>query len=116
MYIPDNKKDKIAFDNTLQKLNITKEELKAYVRPDKYEIHRNDKEFLEICEKIRKSFEKCITTDSDVLRGCVSRINLLEVEKIELLSDTTYRYGSFNYKRSNGKSFNWINDFYKRLK
>lgn len=115
-YIPDTLKDKELFDKTLEEKNITKDDLKAYVRPDKFDHHREDKDFLDICQKIRQSFDKCITTDSDVLQGCVWRINLDEVEKIEILNDNNYRYGSFNYVRSNGKRFNWREDFYKKLK
>lgn len=116
IFIPNNKKDKEKFNKLLKKYNITNDDLKAYVRPDKFKTHRTDKEYLNICEKIRKSFDKCITTDSDVLQGCIWRINLNEVEKIEFLNDTNYRYGSFNYVRSNGKRFDWIKDFYKNLK
>lgn len=43
--------DKEKFDKLLKEKNITLEELKAYVRPDKYETHREDKEFLNICKK-----------------------------------------------------------------
>lgn len=116
IFIPNNKSEKEGFDKLLKKHNITNDDLKAYVRPDKFKTHRTDKEYLNICEKIRKSFDKCITTNSDVLQGCIWRINLNEVEKIEFLNDTHYRYGSFNYVRSNGKRFNWIKDFYKNLK
>ena len=115
-YIPDTLKDKELFDKTLEEKNINKDDLKAYVRPDKFDHHREDKDFLDICQKIRQSFDKCITTDSDVLQGCVWRINLDEVEKIEILNDNNYRYGTFNYVRSNGKRFNWREDFYKKLK
>ena len=116
MYIPDNIEDKINFDKILEKFNITKEELKAYVRQDKYNGYRTDKEFLEICSKIRKSFDKCITKDSDVLQGCVWRINLDEIESIEILKNDGYRYGSINYIRSNGKRIDWIDDYYKKLR
>lgn len=115
-YIPDTLRDKELFDKILEEKNITKDDLKAYVRPDKFDHHREDKDFLDICQKIRQSFDKCITTDSDVLQGCVWRINLDEVEKIEILNDNNYRYGSFNYVRSNGKRFDWREDFYKKLK
>ncbi|MBQ2938436.1 MAG: DUF3841 domain-containing protein [Clostridia bacterium] len=115
MYIPNNLKEKENFANELKENNITKEELKAFVRPDKYKTHRTDKLFLETCKKIENSFDRCITSDSDVLQGCVWRINLSEIEKIEILNDKNYTYGSFNYIRSNGKRFNWINDFYKKL-
>lgn len=115
VYIPDSRQDKEQFDNQLVKYGITAEELKAVVRADKYNSHREDKEFLEICRKIRKSFDKCICEESDVLQGCVWRINLDEVLKIEMLKDTDYSYGTFNYVRKNGKRFNWIKDFYDNL-
>ncbi len=114
-YIPTSLEDKKIFDEELEKKGITKEELKAYVRPDKFPNHRTDKEFLDVCLKTRKSFDRCITTDSDVLQGCVWRIDMSEVEKIEILQDKTYRYGSLNYIRSNGKRINWQEDFYKKL-
>lgn len=116
IYIPDNLKDKEEFDKLLKKYNITGEDLKAYVRKDKYKTHRNDKEYLEMCEKIYKSFDKCITEESDILQGCVWSIKLDEVESIEILSDKNYMYGSLNYIRSNGKRIDWQNDFYKKLK
>ena len=37
-------------------------------------------------------------------------------EKIEILKNDGYRYGSLNYIRSNGKRINWIKDYYKKLK
>lgn len=116
MYIPDNIEDKLNFDKKLEKYNITKEELKAYVRHDKYNEHRKDDEFLNICSEIRKSFDRCITENSDILQGCIWRINLDEIESIEILNNDGYRYGSLNYIRSNGKRINWINDYYKKLK
>lgn len=116
MYIPDNLEDKNRFDCKLKKYSITKDELKAYVRHDKYNEYRTDNDFLKICNEIRKSFDKCITKDSDVLQGCIWRINLDEIEKIEILKDDGFRYGSLNYIRSNGKRIDWIKDYYKILK
>ncbi len=116
MYIPKNLLDKERFDKKLQKLNITKEELKALSRPDKYESHRMDKDYLNICNEIKKSFDLCITEESDILQGCVWRIELDEIEKIEFLSDPKTCYGSLNYIRKNGKRSNWREDFYKKLK
>lgn len=115
-YIPSSLKDKKEFDEKLKKYNITFEELRAYVRKDKYRAHRIDQGYLEICEEIRNSFERCITEDSDVLQGCIWRINMNEIEKIEILNDKEYRYGSLNYVRKNGKRLNWQKDFYKKLK
>lgn len=116
VYIPKNLKDKEDFDKELLEYNITKEELKAFVRPDKYGSHRSDNDYLNICKKIHDSFDECITEDSDVLQGCIWRLNLNEVESIEILNDDKYCYGSFNYVRNNGKRFDWVKDFYKKLK
>jgi len=116
MYIPSSIEDKNDFDNKLKKYNISKDDLKAYVRRDKYDSYRKDNEFLNMCNEIRNSFDKCITKDSDILQGCVWCINLEEIEKIEILMDDNYRYGSLNYIRSNGERIDWLEDFYKKLK
>lgn len=116
IYIPNNFLEKNKFDKKLEKYNITSEDLKAYVRYDKYESRRDDSNFIKICNEIRESFNKCITKDSDILQGCIWRINLDEIEKIEILKDDGYIYGSLNYVRSNGERFNWIDDYYKQLK
>lgn len=115
IYIPESKHDKEQFDKKLARDNITEEELKAVVRADKNKHNRTDKEFMDICCKIKKSFDRCISEESDVLQGCVWRINLNEVTNIEILSNTDYGYGTFNYVRKNGKRFDWINDFYNML-
>ena len=115
-YIPISLKDKETFDKKIEELGISNEELEAFMIPDKYECFRTDKEYIKICEEIRKSFNRCITRDSDVLQACVWKINLSEVESIELLNDTNHIYGSLNYKRSNGTRINWRKDFYKKLK
>lgn len=114
-FIPKDKKDYQEFNKLLSKYNVTDEDLKAYIRKDKYDNHREDKEFLDICNQIKKSFDRCITNDSDILQGCVWRINIADVENIEILQKDGYSYGSINYIRSNGERFNWIEDFYKKL-
>ena len=116
IFIPNSLKEKEEFDKLLKKYNITDEELKACVRSDKYKEHRKDKKYLEICDKIRNTFDRCITEDSNILQGCIWRINLDEVEKIEILNDDGYVYGSLNYIRSNGKRIDWQKDYYKLLK
>jgi len=115
-YIPNSLNDKILFDKKLKEYNITNDDLKAYVRKDKYKTCRNDKNFVNICNEIRNSFDRCITKDSDILQGCIWRINLDEIEKIEILNNDEYVYGSLNYVGSNGKRFDWINNYYKSLK
>lgn len=116
MYIPDNKEDYLKFKSELEKYNITEDELKAYVRKDKYKFHRTDKEYLNICKKIKKSFDKTITTNSDILQGCVWNIKLEEIEKIEILKEDGYSYGSINYVRNNGKRMDWIQLYLRNIK
>lgn len=116
MYIPNSLKDKDNFEVKLKKYNITNEELKAYVRKDKFKLHRNDNDFINVCKMIENTFDRCITNDSDVLQGCVWRINLNEIENIEILKDDGYSYGTLNYIRSNGKRIDWKSDYYKMLK
>lgn len=67
-------------------------------------------------EKILKSFDRCITKESDILQGCVWRINIDEIDKIEFISDNNYIYRSLNYIRKNNKRINWQEEFYKKLK
>ena len=116
VYIPNDNKEKILFDEKLKKYNITKEELKAYVRKDKYKECRTDKDFLDICNEIESTFDRCITKDSNILQGCVWRISLSEIYKIKLIKDDGYTYGSINYIRSNGKRMDWQELYYKHLK
>lgn len=116
LYISDSIEDKLKFDKKLEENNISLEDLKAFVRKDIYNRHRTDKEFLEICKEIEKSFSKCITNDSDVLQGCVWKINKEDIESIEILPKDDNVYGSLNYVREDGKRFDWVNDFYNRLK
>lgn len=115
-YIPNDNKEKILFDKKLKEYNITKEELKAYVRKDKYRECRTDTDFINVCNEIESTFDRCISKDSNILQGCVWRISLSEIYKIELMKDDGYTYGSVNYIRSNGKRMDWQEQYYKHLK
>ena len=116
IYIPKSIADQENFQKELDSHGVTSEDLRVVARPDKYGTCRNDTAFLAACQKIGDSFERCITKDSDTLQGCVWRIYLSEVESIELLHDSNYSYGTFNYKRKDGTRFDWVEDFYKLLK
>lgn len=115
-YIPNSMEDKEKFDKKLLDYNISHNDLEAVVRKDKYEFQRRDVDFLKMCDEIRNSFDRCITSNSDILQGCAWRINLEDIEKIEFLTDKNYRYGSLNYIRSDGERINWKKEFYKKLK
>lgn len=116
MYIPDSIGDKIAFENMLKEKNITMDDLKAYARHDLDSEFKRNSSFEKICSEIRTSFDKCITEDSNILQGCVWRVNIEDIEKIEILKDDGHMYGSLNYVRQSGERINWIQDYYRRLK
>lgn len=112
-FIPNSLNELNIFNIELKKYKITDKELLDYIR-NKDNV-RCDKEFIRMCKKIESSFDRCITTDSDILQGCIWRIDLDEIESIEILKDDGYVYGSLNYIRSNGKRLDWIKDYYKKL-
>lgn len=112
-FIPNNIKELKKINSELKKYNITDNELLDYIR-NKDDI-RNDNEFIQMCKKIESSFKRCITDDSDILQGCIWRIDFSEIDSIEILKDDGYTYGSVNYIRSNGKRMDWIKDYYKKL-
>lgn len=114
MYIPKNKKDKEEFDKKLKEYNITRDDLKSYIRNNNYK-KTNNKDLINISKEIRNSFDRCISTNSNILQGCVYRINVNEIEKIEIINNDGYIHGSLDYIRSNGKRFDWIEDYYKKL-
>lgn len=116
LYIPNSLRDKEAFDSLLKERNITKEELKAHLRKDKYDISRTDEEFIKVCNMIEKSFDRCINNDSDILQGCVWKIDKNQIENIEILEDDGYCYGSLNYLREDGTRRNWQEEYYNTLK
>lgn len=103
-YIPESLEDRRRFDEKLASMGLASDA--PYVLYQK---------FPEICGEIENSFQRCITSDSDVLQGCVWRVSLSDIERIEFLRDPGYQYGTFNYVRQNGSRFNWIEDFYKKL-
>ncbi len=108
---------KITFHKNIDEVLITDFRRYSFVLNNKY-LPSNKKDINKTVNdlEIIKSHDRCITTDSDILQGCIWDIKLNEVEKIEILNDDGYAYGSLNYIRSNGKRLDWINDFYKKLK
>lgn len=116
MYLPSSKKDYEWSVEEMAKRKISIEDLKAYVRKDKYDIRRTDAEFLDFCKIIRKSWGKCITNESDILQACFWRLDLKDVVKIEFCNDDNYNYGSPNYLRANGKRPEWVKKYIASLK
>lgn len=105
-YIPASLEDKRRFEDKLSRAGLEKDAAASQPYQNYPEIDR----------EIVESFQRCVTTESDVLQGCVWRLFLSDVQKIEFLRDRDYQYGTFNYLRKNGSRFNWIEDFYKHLR
>lgn len=105
-YIPESLEDKRQFEEMLGQFGLEKN---AAI-PQAYQ------DYPEISREIERSFQRCISSNSDVLQGCVWEVSLSDVTKIEFLRDTEYQYGTFNYLRKNGQRFHWIDDFYRRLR
>ena len=112
-FIPNNLGELNKYKEELFKYNISDKELLDYIRNT--DNFRSDKDFINMCKKIEDSFDRCITDDSDILQGCIWRIDLSDIESIEILKDDGYVYGSLNYIRSNGKRMDWIKDYYGRI-
>lgn len=111
-FIPNSLYELKEYQELLNKYNITNKELLDYIRNNNV---RCDDNFKMMCDKIEDSFKRCITNDSDILQGCIWRINLNEIDSIEILKDDGYTYGSLNYIRSNGSRMDWISDYYRKL-
>ncbi len=116
IYIPNSKKDKEWFENLLEEKNVTLNDLKAYVRRDKFDSYRTDKEYNEVLKIVQNSFDRAITKDSNILQGCVWSINIRDIKSIEILRNDGYVYGSANFLRADGTRRNWIKEYYKTLK
>lgn len=111
---------KITFNKDVSDVFVTDFKRYSFVLNNKYipssrEDYLNSLKVFKTEDEIYDSFKRCITNDSDILQGCVWRIELSDIEKIEFLPDDGYVYGSVNYVRSNGKRMDWIKDFYSGL-
>lgn len=115
VYIPDTLADKECFDEKMRRAGISPATLQEYVCKTKAVKCRNNLILLNFCEEIERTFDRCITADSDILQGCVWDIRLSEAERIEFLPYDGYCYGSLNHADRNGARKNWQEDFYRRL-
>lgn len=98
---------KITFNKDEEEVLVTDYRRYSFVLNSKYipDVGGNE-------VTIEELFERCITNDSDILQGTVWDIKLSEVEKIEILKDDGYMYGSLNYVRKNNKRKDWIKEYY----
>ena len=84
-YLPKSLEDKNAFDNLMQDKGVTKENLLAYIRRDKYSSFRQDQDFDFINKKIKASYQDILTTNGKYLQGTVWYISANQIKKVEII-------------------------------
>ena len=84
-YLPGDLNDFQIVEKKIQDAGISKEDLLAYVRRDKFETYRKDKKFEEINQVIQKSYEKIFSDLGDFRQGTVWSIEKSEVKKVEII-------------------------------
>jgi hypothetical protein len=84
-YLPGDLNDFQTVEKKIQDAGISKEDLLAYVRRDKFETYRKDKKFEEINQVIQKSYEKIFSDLGDFRQGTVWSIEKSEVKKVEII-------------------------------
>ena len=84
-YLPKSLEDKNAFDNLMQDKGVTKENLLAYIRRDKYFSFRQDQDFDFINKKIKASYQDILTTNGKYLQGTVWYISANQIKKVEII-------------------------------
>lgn len=108
-YIPINKKEYLQFEKRLKENNITYDDLKAYMRPDKFLNHRQDKEYMQIIKEIQKSFDLILNPGKDRIQACFWKLNVSDIIQVEFIhrKDCVPR----NYKVGR----NYINEYIHKL-
>lgn len=96
-YLPCSKQDYEWFQSFQKERQVSNEDLKAYVRRDRFKTCRTDADFLEVNQKVRESFDRALECASDQIQACFWRLSIEEIEKIELIRRDTCV--PKNYKR-----------------
>ena len=104
-YLPHSFADLKKFEKQLQDANISKDDLLAYVRRDKFETYRKDKKFEEINQIIQKSHDNIFSDMGTFRQGTIWSIEKSEVKKVEIIcrKDCTKK-ASVDYRKQYIKS------------
>ena len=104
-YLPKDILDKQKFDIYLEKRGITKEDLLAYVRRDKFDNFRIDEVFNSANKKIQKSYDRIFQTDGKFLQATVWDIKLSDIIKVEFIDrEKCSKKASVDYRQMYIKS------------
>ena len=84
-YLPIDIQDKLRFDKVLIDKSISKEDLLAYIRRDKYPTYRQDADFNTVNQEIHDSYSRMFVDMGDYKQGTVWYIDLSDIEKVEFI-------------------------------
>ena len=84
-YLPKSKEDQQFFEKLMIEKNVSKEDLLAYIRRDKYPSFRQDKDFQFINKIIKDSYKDIFTTDGTYLQGTVWHISTDDIISVEII-------------------------------
>lgn len=84
-YLPKSIKDMLDFESLMTSSGVSKEDLLAYVRRDKYTTYRKDDNFKYINKKIALSYEDIFVLGNRILQATVWYITKAEVKKVEII-------------------------------
>ena len=85
-YLPKNFEDKLMFDKFLSESGVSKEDLLAYIRRDKYKSFRTDAKFNEVNDKIKNSYNQIFENIGEYSQGTVWNIDKKDILKIEIIN------------------------------
>lgn len=104
-YLPENIEDYQSFQKILLEKGVSKEDLLAFVRRDKYDKFRNDEDFQFVNEKIKNSYERIFSSLGDFKQGTVWNIDKEEILKVEFIDrDRCVRKKIVDYRKMHIKA------------
>lgn len=99
-YLPSSLQDFNAFNKFKEEKGVTDEDLLAYIRRDKYDSYRTDKDFNHVNEIIHKSYEQVLNLSSDYIQACVWNIKLSEVKSVQFIEkNECKKHKSVDYRK-----------------
>ena len=99
-YLPLSIEDKVRFDNLMLEKSVSKEDLLAYIRRDKYPTYRTDDDFATINHEIQDSFSRIFDNMGDYKQGTIWCIEKADITKVEFIHrDTCTKKASVDYRQ-----------------
>ena len=84
-YLPKDFKDQQKFNDLMKNKKVSKQDLLAYVRRDKFDKYRTDKNFEYINKKIQKSYDRIFCNLGQYRQGTVWCIEKEDIVNIEFI-------------------------------